>query len=180
LACTPECGDSEVEKNHSRANREAAGDSADSGPALPKTQSEEGREQKEECAGGLKPDDSANAAEGAEKAADTFSYGAPGFRCDARSGLRLRASWGDEGRSSGEGLHIGDGLIRTGGRGARNATACDASGDADADTKGAANVSRFHTVYDGSSGSRYISRFGAGQGLLSFPDCRVALDADWK
>ena len=58
----------------------------------------------------------------------------------------------------------------------RRIRACDAGsdslagnapGDADTDTKGAANVSRFHTVYDGSSGSLYISRFGAGQGLLS-------------
>jgi hypothetical protein len=43
----------------------------------------------------------------------------------------------------------------------------DAPCNANADAQSAADVLRSHSVYDGSSGSRCISRIGTGSGLLS-------------
>jgi len=168
-ARAPERSDSQVKKNGGRAYREIAGNGADPRPALPEAQSEEDCEQKEECPGGFEPYDAANAAEGTEKAANTFADVAPGFCCDARGGFRLGASWRDEARGGGDGLRFGRWRIRRGRRGADNSLACNSAGDANADAESAADVSRFHTVYDGSSGSRCFSRFGAGQGLLLIP-----------
>ena len=75
----------------------------------------------------------------------------------------------------GPGPTAGDGDLggwaRVRGRGTDSSLACNSAGDANADTKSAADVSRFHTVYDGSSGLRYLSRKSAGPacalGLLS-------------
>ena len=65
------------------------------------------------------------------------------------------------------GLSVDMRRARGGLRGACNPLAGNAPGNANADAQSAANVSRSHTVYDGSSGLRCFSWLGAGPGLLS-------------
>jgi hypothetical protein len=49
-------------------------------------------------------------------------------------------------------------------RGTSNSLAGNVPGNANADAQSAADVSRSHTVYDGSSGLRCFSRLGADPG----------------
>jgi hypothetical protein len=52
-------------------------------------------------------------------------------------------------------------------RSAHDSSTGDAPCDTNADAQRAADVLRSHSVYDGSSGSRCISRIGTGSWLLS-------------
>jgi hypothetical protein len=162
----PERSDSQVEKNYRGADREIAGNLTDPGPSLPKAQRKEGCEQKEECAGDLKPDDAAYSAEGPQETADCLADAATGLSCNATGCSYLRLNLGDAvgGR---DGLAVDMGRARGGLRGTSNSLAGNAPGNANADAQSTADVLRSHTVYDGSSGLRCFSRLGAGPGLLS-------------
>ena len=162
----PEGSDSEVEKNYRGADREIAGNLTDPGPGLPKAQRKKGCEQKKECAGDLKPDDATNPAKGPQEAADSLADAATCLSCDARGSSCLRLNLGDAvgGRN---GLAVNMRRACGGLRSTHDSSAGDAPCNANADAQSAADVLRSHSVYDGSSGSRCISRIGTGSGLLS-------------
>ena len=160
MARAPESADSQVEKDRRGDDGKIAGNgvAAESGPVLPKAQSEDGGEQKKEEACDFEPNDAAYTLEGTQESAHAPAGALPGLGCDLLHGL---------------GCSLG--LLETAGErhglpyaGARDAGAglrmsChplphNAPGDANADAQGAANDSRSHPVYDGSSGHGALRR----------------------
>jgi len=112
-------------------------------PGAPEGHAKNQYEEKKEDAGNFEPQNTAYAAEGAQKTAHATGNAATGLTGSSSGGSALngrtcgRLSWGGVGRSLGSGSH---------------ALACDAPGNAEADAQGAADGVRFHSVYDGSSG----------------------------
>ncbi len=115
------------------------------GVELPGPVAEEDHEEEEEGSGDFEEDDSADAAEGLEKAAHASSYAGGGNRC-------LSCGLADGGAGCG-GCAGGGGRGRGGrrGRGGIEALAGHASRDAESNAEIAANGLRFHPVYDVSS-----------------------------
>lgn len=130
----------------------------------PERGSKDNDRQEKEDAGDLEPEDSAHAAKGPEESPYALANAAPGLGCDLARGLpggptlhavclclsrlRLRCARG--------GLSL-----------SRNSLPCDSPGDSNSNAQGPPNVARFHTVYDGSSGSWRALREGRGSRLLS-------------
>jgi len=160
----PERADSEVDEDHRRAELKTAPNPLQSGPILPKAQSEDHCEQQKKCARHLKPQDAAHAAEGAQKASDAAA--------DTSSGLGRGLSGCLPG---GAVLNLGAGVQLDGlGWGRASPGLClggqplshNAARDAHSNAHSPADDSRFHTVYDGSSGSWRIAPPAAAPGLL--------------
>ena len=115
-------------------------------------------EQKKEEAGDFEPNDAAYALEGTQDSANAAAGLLPGLGCDLLDRLACRLGLLE---TAGE-RH---GLPCTGARdaGAGLRMSChplphNAPGDANADAQGAANDSRSHSVYDGSSGHGALRR----------------------
>lgn len=111
------------------------------GACLPNFGGEDEHRQQEEDAGNLKPERAADAAKGAQKAADPFGEAA----ADASGSL-----------SDGGGLRLARGSAMPCGRrnrcgGAGEAPACRAARYANPDAQDTADGLRFHSVYDGNS-----------------------------
>jgi hypothetical protein len=159
-AGAPERADSQVKKNRDHAGRDPEGSVIAGVPVgdcgSPERRGENDRRKQKEDPGDFEPEDSAHAAEGAQKAADAAAHGSPGLGCGAGSGLNGgRAS--DTGHGYGHrmaGLRCPRRL-----RSAGNGLAGNPSYHADSDAESPADGSRSHSVYDGSSGPR---RFALG------------------
>lgn len=105
---------------------------------FPDRGAEDDHGQEEEDAGDLKPKDSADAAEGAQKSANAAGDAARCFTGCLAGGTVLSGN--------GWGWWAGYGLCAGG-----YALACHASGDAESDAEGAANGLRLHFEFDGNS-----------------------------
>jgi len=144
-AGAPERADGEVEKDQQK--RGGAEEFLVIGtlcPTLfvyPERADKDEREEEEEDAGDLEPEDSANAPEGAQKAADAAGDAAAGLNSRAGNILADGAGW-----KTGA-LWLGHGGLRA----ARDALARDAAGNTHASAQDAAEFLWFHSVYDGSS-----------------------------
>ncbi len=105
-------------------------------------------QKKDSC--NFEPEDSANAAEGAEETAQAAAHGSPGLERGAGSRLAgVKVPVPGAGNQSG-GMHLQTsrrGLGRN-----RQTLPGNASGDADCDAQSAADPVSSHTVYDGSNG----------------------------
>lgn len=129
---------------------------------MPKTQHEDGCEQKEEAARDLKPDNASNAPEWAQESADSLAEVAAGLSYDPHGGLRRGVGLGDRTRSGRNGLAVDQRCDCGRLRGTANALAGNAPKNAHADAESTADISGIHTVYDGSSGSRCLSWLDVG------------------
>jgi len=115
------------------------------GPDAPQGGGKDDCGQEEEDSGNFKPEDSANATEGAQECADAAGYAASGMAGDLAGGAGLG---GDVNRGLGGVLGGGrGGSLGAGG----DALACDATGNAEADAERSTDDFRFHSVYDGNS-----------------------------
>jgi len=152
----PERTNPEVEKHHDNQSsfqkRSVIGTGSPTGSHAPQVWCKDDDRQKEKDAGHFKPDNSAHAPEGTQKPAHAARHSArvnrrpprrlsgplaPNCRVSSRLGI---------GRDSNLGWLRGSGLRR-----GRQVLTGDASGDAQACAKHAANLLWFHSVYDGSS-----------------------------
>jgi len=163
----PEGADSQVEKDRRGDDGEIAGNgvAAESGPVLPQAQSEDSGEQKKEEAGDLEPNDAAYAAEGTQESSNAPVGPLPGLGCDLLDRLACSLGLLETGGERHGRAHTGARRAGAGLRMSGNPLPHDAPGDANADAQGAANDSRSHTVYDGSSGH------GALRRLPQIPGC---------
>jgi hypothetical protein len=145
----PERSDTEVEKDryYSGCDKEGAvvGALENAGPHAPQVRSKDNHGQEKEDAGNFKPDDSADTAERAQKAAYAFGDSAAGLAGDTAGGAGLVGINGDgtAGRGAGGGMRTGRHVLT--GNAARNAKS---------NAENATDGLRFHFEYDGSSDDR--------------------------
>ena len=155
----PERAGSQVEKQHNDAGCDPKGPVIGAlrptGADTPKRWRKDDYGQQEEDAGDLEPEDSADAAKGFKESAQATAEAARSLAGYLTSGAGCRLRGGLVGRGLGSGGY---------------ALASDSSGDAQADAESAADVLRFHSVYDGSSGAcRAASPF-----VCRLASCRAA------
>src|ERR1700733_3581340 len=108
-------------------------------PGAVQGRGEDQRKKKEKNAGNFKPQDSADAPEGAQKASDAVRNSA----CGLSRGLAGTSRLGGRRSCRCACVLAGCGL------GAGYSLACNATGDAESDAEGAANGLRFHFDFDG-------------------------------
>jgi hypothetical protein len=129
----------------------------------PERRGKDDHRQKKENAGDLKPEDAAHATKRPKESRDTLTHAVPSLSCNAACGLCAGPALHDRCRLNCRRLRSACGRWCL----CRDALTRNSTGDSHSYAQNPANVSRFHTVYDGSSGTWRALRKGRGARLLS-------------